>query len=72
MIGIMTPLEETPAYKSIFVKGEAKGRVEQVLDQMSRVEKRFSEGELSEESYQCLIQLLRSDLEDLRHTTGLI
>ncbi len=67
MIGIMTPLEETPAYKSIF----AKGRFGQVLDQISRVEKRYREGQLSEESYQSLIQLLRSDLEDLRNTTGL-
>ncbi len=72
MILSMTPLEETPAYKSIFAKGEAMGEAmgfaksEALLAQlMERYERCYRDGLLSEQAYLTLVSPLREDIEDI-------
>lgn len=70
MIGVMTPLEETPAFKSIFAKGEAKGeakgKAELLVEQIERLEGNYRDGLLSEEAYQVVVPPLKTALEELR------
>ncbi len=64
MIGMMTPLEETPAFKSIF----AKGKIEELVCHIEQIERSYREGLLAEQTYLLLIQPLRVRLEELRRS----
>ncbi len=62
MIGMMTPLEETPAFRSIFAKGESA----QLVRQIERLERSYRDGLLSEQAYLDLVPPLQKDLDDIR------
>ncbi len=72
MIGMMTPLEETPAFKSIFAKGKvegvAEGKIEELVCQIQQIESGYREGLFPEQTYQILVQPLQARLEDLRRS----
>ncbi len=69
MIGTLTPLQETPAYREIFAEGEARGQVtgalKQAKDSIAIFRTIMAQGLISEEVCNTLVQQHEANITEL-------
>ncbi len=72
MIGYLTPLQETPAYREIFAEGEARGQVtgalKQAKDSIATYRTMMAQGLISEAVCRTLIQKQEANITKLQQS----
>jgi predicted transposase YdaD len=80
MLGILTPLEETRAYKDIFSEGKKEGKKEgqkqgerrgEIVGRIKTLREMFEQGDIPESKYLARVKPLEDELQSLNGENAL-